>query len=106
MHNVAKPFDVTDDSSVAPNDVLAIVNYINAFQSQAVGEGESSSLYYDVDKDNFIAPSDALAIINYLNSLVRSGGDAEGEYAAAADLSLLAFMNDGTLDASGKRKRS
>lgn len=105
-HNAEKAQDVTGDKFVAPNDVLEIVNYINAFRSQAVGEGESSSLYYDVDKDNFIAPSDALAVINYLNTLDRDGDTPEGEASAAADLSLLALLADGTFDAAGKRKRS
>jgi large repetitive protein len=121
LYNAVKRWDVNADNNVAPGDVLAIVNYLNAIgagpvnaspvNASAVGDfsGEDAVMaYYDVNQDNYISPIDALMVINYLNANSRSAAasGAEGEYAAAADLSLLALVFDEGLDAAGKRKRS
>jgi hypothetical protein len=53
-----------------------VINYINAFGSNAVpNDGSASGPYYDVNADGFVAPNDALAIINALNA--GQGGEAE-----------------------------
>jgi subtilisin-like proprotein convertase family protein len=85
--NLHNGFDVNNDSYVAPNDALLVINYLNAFGSSPIIG--LSTLYYDVIADNVIAPNDALAVINYLNAnpAVRSlnwGGDGEAVLASAS----------------------
>ena len=85
-YNANRPNDVTGDSHVAPNDALAIINYINAFGSGTVPgltatvEGQRVDFgkpfgYLDVNHDTYIAPNDALAVINAINS--GQGGEGE-----------------------------
>lgn len=75
-HNAANSFDVNDNSKVAADDALAIINYINASGS---GPLQSRALisppYFDVVADNYLAPIDVLAVINFINA----APDAEGE---------------------------
>jgi hypothetical protein len=75
-HNRHIAADVNNDSHVAANDVVAVLNYINAFGSGAVPDNASySQPFLDVDGDGNIAPNDALAVINAINS----GQNGEGE---------------------------
>lgn len=67
IQNSENPLDVNDDGYVAANDVLDVINMLNARRSTDDAEGEASDLYYDVTGDGFLAPGDALAIINHLN---------------------------------------
>src|SRR5262245_24352135 len=100
FHNYANANNVDNDvfGFIAPNDVLAIINYINGHQ----GEGEINLTqdphvvgYVDVVPDGFCAPNDALTVINWINSHPAggeapsgggggsgggSGGSGEGEY--------------------------
>jgi hypothetical protein len=94
-HNVANRLDVTSnnglpDGEVAPNDALAIINYINSFDSGAVPAGAAVGQPFgfldteggeNSEGDNFVAPNDALAVINFINA--NSSG--EGEAAAATE---------------------
>ena len=74
-HNTAKPLDVNNDKVVTPQDVLIIVNDLNAHGGRKLPYVTSPPQYFlDVNRDGALAPADALQIINYLNS--RSG---EGE---------------------------
>jgi hypothetical protein len=76
-HNSITSTDVTGDGFTTPSDALTIINFINAFGSQAVsGEGEADILYLDVTADGFIAPSDALAVINWINAFGATQGEA------------------------------
>ncbi|MCA9121543.1 MAG: hypothetical protein H6822_15740 [Planctomycetaceae bacterium] len=71
--------DVNNDSSVAPIDVLQIINELNSFGSHDLNFPTSlvkPPAYFDVNGDNFVSPVDALQVINYLNGL-----SAEGEFA-------------------------
>lgn len=76
-HNNSLPQDVTgNDGQVAPDDALAIINYINAAQSATVPtDGRGGGPYYDVTGDGHIAPDDVLAVINYMNA--RSPAQSE-----------------------------
>lgn len=89
--NSLSPLDASGDGHVAPNDALAVINYINAY---GAGPVPSSALlvapYYDVNGDNFVAASDVLDIINHLNAFgsatsrdaASSGDMGEGESSA------------------------
>ncbi len=82
--------DVNDDGVVAADDVLTIINYINAKGSGplALGQqpipnpalGPGKSLYVDTSPpnggDQQMVAEDVNAIINYLNSLTTTGGEA------------------------------
>jgi ELWxxDGT repeat protein len=66
--NGADNLDVSSDGFIAPNDALAIINYLNAGGTGPVPADPSLiPFYYDVSGDNFVAPNDALTVINYLN---------------------------------------
>ena len=74
-HNSARPMDVNNDKVVAPQDVLIIINDLNARGGRKLPYITSPPQYLlDVNRDNALLPADALQIINHLNS--RSG---EGE---------------------------
>lgn len=93
LHNSAEPgkrngLDVTGsssdqpDGSIAANDALAVINYINAHESgpvrDEVGQGPP---YCDVTGDNNVAADDVLAVINFINA----GNPAEGEASGTVD---------------------
>lgn len=76
-HNDVMPLDVNDDSQIAPNDVLAIVNAINSglagdLAEQSVPDG---ARFVDTNDDGFLSPIDALVVINELNR--RAAGEGE-----------------------------
>jgi len=114
LYNAAKPCDVNADGSVAPGDVLSIINWINAHGTHsAAAEGEAGAgTYYDVDRDNAIAPIDALLVINYINAhpvaggATGSGAAGEGESSATNDQSLLALLAQDTAEATQGRRRT
>lgn len=88
-HNDIMPLDVNDDSQVAPNDVLAIVNAINSGLAGDLAEqlAPDGARFVDTNNDGFLSPIDALIVINELNRTVGS----EGEFIADAGLSDEAF---------------
>jgi hypothetical protein len=68
-HNVFDPLDVNADSFVAPNDVVQIINYVNANGAGAVPPGANNGPpFYDTNGDAFVGAADALAAINALNA--------------------------------------
>ena len=82
-----------NDNLVAPNDALAIINYLNGGEATAPNVF-AAALYYDVNGDGVIAPNDALIVINHFNDplLVDMSGDFEGEGPTLEDtIGLLAF---------------
>jgi hypothetical protein len=103
--NTADPCDVTDDNAVAADDVLSVINYINAHGNSQVSQVPTNlvkHLYYDVDKDAVIAAIDVLLIINYINSHPDHSAPATD---ANIDSSLLTLVAQDTADATiGKKK--
>ena len=82
-HNTQNQYDVNGDRHVAPNDVLDIINRINALQGGAVPQtAPPGSPYYDVNNDGFIAPNDALLIINVINAGQAGEGESDTEQGA------------------------
>ncbi len=68
LQNPVDSADVNDDGAVAPTDVLAIVNEINAPR----GDRGDRPFYFDVNGDGTLTPFDALMVMNRINQ--RSGG--------------------------------
>jgi hypothetical protein len=103
--NTGDPCDVTDDETVAADDALSIINYINAHGSSQISQVPTSlvkHLYYDVDKDNWIAAIDVLVIINYINAHPEQSAPATD---ANIDSSLLTLVAQDAADAAtGKKK--
>ncbi|GAB5403032.1 MAG: hypothetical protein Aurels2KO_12630 [Aureliella sp.] len=75
-HNDVLALDVNGDSSIAPNDVLGVVNAINSgIGGDLAGQTpRDQGRFVDTNDDGFLSPIDALIIINYLNK-----PDGEGE---------------------------
>jgi small nuclear ribonucleoprotein (snRNP)-like protein/putative NADH-flavin reductase len=73
-------WDVNDDTFVSADDVLAIINYINAKGSGLLpDDAPNEKPFLDVDGDNNVVAADVIDIINYINAGRRLGGEAEGE---------------------------
>jgi hypothetical protein len=82
-------WDVNNDSVIAPNDALAIINYLNTTGSGSLPWREpriAAAPFYDVHADNVLAPSDALEVINYVNEqFAQSQLDVSGGEGAPPD---------------------
>ena len=115
--NPAEKKDVNNDSQVAPDDALVVINYINSVANQnqplpnppippfappPLGTG----FFYDVNGDGFASPLDPLIIINFLNcgSTNSCAGEGEGESAnrvgtsqVLAELSSDLFVGAGSI---------
>ncbi len=95
--NPVDRFDVNGDGSVAPIDVLVVINELNEFGSRQLPVPPLTPnvprQYIDVSGDNSVGPIDALQIINILNAIVAGG---EGEFAreepVAAPASQVGFL--------------
>jgi len=74
MQNPVDPEDVNADGYVSPDDVLMIVNDLNAGDRT----GRARQGFLDVDGDRFVSPSDALCVINRMNHHDAPGGDPAG----------------------------
>ncbi len=77
--NPVDPLDVNDDGSVAPIDVLIIVNELNTTGPRLLPteRPQDAMFYLDPNGDKHIAPLDALIIINHLSQ--PGGTEGEGE---------------------------
>jgi ELWxxDGT repeat protein len=69
LHNRDLPSDVTQDGEVVAEDVVDVINHINATGSGPVDPTSSpGTLLYDVTGDDYIAADDVVMIINYINA--------------------------------------
>jgi hypothetical protein len=77
--NAVDPFDVDGMDGVTAQDVLILINYINAHPGNPAlpDPPEVPPPYYDVNGDSAITPSDVLAVINQIN--LQPAGMGEGE---------------------------
>jgi hypothetical protein len=109
-HNTALALDVTAEGQITPRDVLAVVNYLNAFgQGPVPSPTGVGPPFYDTASfsgqpigDNFVTTLDALIIINHLNSN-SSGEDAPtGESSGVDDAVVEILAQD--LTSRPKRK--
>jgi hypothetical protein len=92
--NPRNRLDVNNDTHIAPNDAVAVINYINGFGGGVVpDDADNSDPYIDVNGDNHVAPNDALDVINAINAGQGSEGEpSEGEAPAEPSLSLVADL--------------
>jgi len=85
----ALQYDVDNDGSVIPRDVLKVITEINRNGSRNLDESyvqPAGGLYFDGNGDNKITPLDVLDLINFVNREgFFSGGESEpeGEYGSA-----------------------
>lgn len=89
--------DVDRDGAVAPNDALAVINYINDLLK---GIPHPHDPFLDVNGDGFIAPNDALLVINEINARLKERLDVsgDGEVAPNDALAVIDFLNDESKD--------
>jgi CSLREA domain-containing protein len=75
-------WDVNDDTHVAADDVLTIINRINSAGSGPLpDDAKNEPPYYDVDGDNNVVAADVLNVINYINAgRPLGGGEAEAAW--------------------------
>lgn len=76
LHNRQIATDVTGDGNVIAEDVIDVINFINAFGSGPVAPTKPgtprATLLYDVTGDDYVAADDVVAIINYINAHLTS----------------------------------
>lgn len=89
-HNKTRPLDVNDDTHIVADDVVAIINRINASGSGPVPLTAQQGIpaYYDADNDAEVSASDVISIINHINA---RGHNSEAEasssqYATSANM--------------------
>ena len=82
--NPRNRFDVDDDGTVSPLDVLVLINLLNSQAPSLPVDGlPGPPAYVDVNADNRVDPLDVLELINHMNS--RSNGEGEGDADRAFD---------------------
>lgn len=74
-HNTSEPRDVNRDGTIAPVDVLIVINELNSPKISRIGSQlplpyHPSLFPLDVNADGAVTPIDALIVINYLNQAV------------------------------------
>jgi hypothetical protein len=85
-HNTRNGRDVDDDHFVVAQDVITIINRINAKGSGPIPpDATFGPPYYDVDNDGFIVAQDVVNIINFINAGHGGAGEAPPVDSAAAD---------------------
>jgi hypothetical protein len=81
LQNQSLAADVDASGRTTPLDVLLIINALNRFGAQTIGElaqrGDLPVHYYDVDGDDELTAADVLAVIDELNSLAAAAGEGE-----------------------------
>ncbi len=81
--NPINPRDVNKDGTVAPLDVLIIINTLNLLGTRPLrGISGPPEFYYDVSGDNTVAPIDVLQVINFLNSPLGEAEESDWDVAA------------------------
>jgi uncharacterized delta-60 repeat protein len=82
--NPRNRFDVDDDGSASPLDVLVLINLLNSQAPSLPVDGlPGPPAYVDVNADNRVDPLDVLDVINHINS--RGNGEGEGSAAWTFD---------------------
>jgi subtilisin-like proprotein convertase family protein len=106
-HNRNLNVDVDGDEEVTANDVLMIINIINAVGSTSLVGLSSlshSNLYLDVTADDFVAADDVMEVINYINAHPDQAPPDQAEPGqppdSEIDTALLSLLTEG----STKRK--
>jgi hypothetical protein len=79
--NPGRRWDVNGDTEVVADDVVAIINYINAKGSGKVPDlAANVKPFVDVTGDNNVAADDVVAVINYINAgLAEEEGEGEAD---------------------------
>src|SRR6185369_11860193 len=76
-HNTRNGRDVDDDHFVVAQDVITIINRINAKGSGKIPDNPPlGPPYYDVDNDGNVVAQDVLNIINFINAGHGGAGEA------------------------------
>lgn len=89
--NPIDPHDVDADGSVAPIDVLTIINELNAPTTvdpdqRLPPQRPADAPYFDVDGNQFVTPLDALLLIDFLNESAGPEGEPATFRAQSNDL--------------------
>jgi subtilisin family serine protease len=89
FQNPRHPCDVDDDGTIAPIDVLILINDINAHGSRELTTPPSPPPLLDPNGDGWITPLDVLIVVNYINARgsgpIPSAPGGEGEYDSLVD---------------------
>ncbi len=110
--NPSIQYDLSGDGEVSPQDVLIVINAINANPNKQLYELPELRMAVpkiDVNGDGELSPSDALTIINYLNdpaATLLQSATGEGESPTQSiDLSILALATDDLVSVGSQRRK-
>jgi hypothetical protein len=84
--NPQNRYDVNADGTVAPQDVLMVINFLNSRGASTV-EGLTAPPFRDVNGDGSITALDALQVINFINSSLSGESEGSSELTTLAQLS-------------------
>jgi len=99
--NPRNPLDVTDDGVIAADDVLTIINRINAgpaANSAALRSINVSAPYHDTTGDGVVAADDVLKVINFINSR-RTEGECGSDAMSFAGSTTSTAVTDQSMEA-------
>lgn len=94
MQNPIEPLDVNDDGEVAANDVLMVVNRLNAGDRAGKNRG-----FLDVNGDGQLAPMDVLMLVNQMARRGAEPRDTGGDQGQLGQT--LEVDSDYSIDGSG-----
>jgi hypothetical protein len=101
--------NIQPDGFIAANDVVTVINYINAKGSGHILDNLTGAPYVDVTADDVVAADDVLKIINYINA---HPGKSEGEADAAsqpaannAPVDLISLLSLDIAEQAARRRR-
>jgi hypothetical protein len=79
--NNVNSLDVDNDRTVAPLDVLLIINDLNANGARELlgRPSRNRPWFVDTDGDNHVAPLDVLLVINHLHAAAAAEGESPGD---------------------------
>lgn len=79
--NQANRFDVDGNGEVSAQDVLYVINYINAHPGDSALPlaPQVAPPFYDVNGDGSCTPADVLQVVNHINSELVGQGESEAE---------------------------
>ena len=86
-NNEKNVYDVNNNGTIDPLDVLEIINDVNALGTRELLQDDEESVppaFLDVDNDGSVSPLDVLMLINKINETRNGGGEGESSLAVSA----------------------
>ena len=105
-HNAPSPFDVNNDGTLAPLDVLLVINQIIRLGVRLLPIPQQAvTAFVDTDGDFFLSPIDVLRVINALNRRGSGEGESPGNPETIRDSALTLWLTEESNTMKNRRSR-